>query len=284
MIPQSFDYAAPTSLKDALERIAGGGKPLAGGMSLIPMMKLRLAAPEVLVDIGRITELHYIREEGSQLHIGGTTTHYEIESSQLVRSRCPLLAETARHIGDMQVRNLGTIGGSAAHADPAADYPATLMALEVEFRVASARGERRIGVEEFFVDTFTTALGADEIILEVIVPTEPPSTGTSYQKVVQPASGFAIVGAAARIRKSSGKVAWARLGLTGLGPKAYRAKKAEQLIEGTAGVPADIDKAAAVVADGVEASSDIHASAEYRKHLARIYSARAMAAAISSAS
>jgi carbon-monoxide dehydrogenase medium subunit len=284
MIPQSFDYAAPANLKDALAQIAGGGKPFAGGMSLIPMMKLRLATPERLVDIGRIPELSYIREDGGKLRIGATTTHYEIESSKLVRSRCPLLAETASRIGDVQVRNMGTIGGSAAHADPAADYPGALMALEAEFRVASARTERVIGVEEFFVDTFTTALGGDEIVLEVIVPAEAPSTGTSYQKVLQPASGFAIVGVAARARKSAGKVAFARIGITGLGSKAFRARNVEKLLEGTAGASGDINKAASVVADGVEPSSDIHASAEYRKHLARIYTARAIGAAISAAS
>jgi len=284
MIPQSFDYAAPTNLKDALGRIASGGKPFAGGMSLIPMMKLRLAAPEMLVDISRIPELSYIREEGGKLRIGATTTHYKIETSKVVRSRCPLLAETASHIGDVQVRNMGTIGGSVAHADPAADYPGALMALEAEFRVASARAERLIGVEEFFVDTFTTALSGDEIVLEVMVPAEAPSTGTSYQKVLQPASGFAIVGVAARIRKSANKVAFARLGITGLGSKAFRARNVEKLLEGTAGASGDITKAASVVADGVEASSDIHASAEYRKHLARVYTARAIGAAISAAS
>jgi aerobic carbon-monoxide dehydrogenase medium subunit len=284
MIPQSFDYAAPHNLKDALVRIAGGGKPFAGGMSLIPMMKLRLAAPDVLVDISRIPELNYIREDGGKLRIGATTTHYEIESSRLIRSRCPLLAETAGQIGDVQVRNMGTIGGSAAHADPAADYPAALVALEAEFRVASAHGERVIGVEEFFVDTFTTGLGADEIVLEVTVPMEEPSMGTSYQKMVQPASGFAIVGVAARARKSGGRIALTRIGVTALGPKAFRSKNVEELLEGTAGTSSDIHKAASMVAEGVEASSDMHASAEYRKHLARVYTARAITAALSSAS
>jgi carbon-monoxide dehydrogenase medium subunit len=284
MIPQSFEYAVPTDLKDALGRIAGGGKPLAGGMSLIPMMKLRLAGPALLVDLGRIPELNYIREDGGKLHIGATTTHYEIESSRSIRMRCPLLAETASHIGDVQVRNMGTIGGSAAHADPAADYPGALMALEADFLLASARGERIISVEEFFVDTFTTALAADEIIREVIVPVEAPWVGTSYRKMVQPASGFAIVGVAARISKFGGKVAFVRVGLTGLGPKAFRARKVERLLEGTAATSPDIDSAAFVVAEGVEPSSDINASAEYRRHLARIYTARAVAAALSRAS
>lgn len=284
MIPQNFDYVAPNDLKDALSRIASGGKPFAGGMSLIPMMKLRLAAPEMLVDITRIPGLNYIREDGKTIRIGATTTHYEIESSPLLRSRCPLLAQTASHIGDVQVRNMGTIGGSSAHADPAADYPAALMAIEAEFRLASPRGERVIGVEEFFVDTFTTALGPDEIILEITVPAEESGTGTSYEKVVQPASGFAIVGVAARVRKSGGKILFARIGVTGLGPKAFSAENVEQLLEGSAGTPADIERAASVVADGVDANSDMHASAEYRKHLARIHAARAIAAALSSIS
>jgi len=284
MIPQSFDYAAPTDLRDALGRIAGGGKALAGGMSRIPMMKLRLAAPDLLVDLGRIPELNYIREDSGKLRIGATAKHYEIESSRLVRSRCLLLAETASHIGDVQVRNMGTIGGSAAHADPAADYPAALMALEAEFLVASARGERVVSVEDFFVDTFTTALAAEEIIREVIVPVEDPAAGTSYQKMLQPASGFAIVGIGARIHKSDGKITFARIGVTGLGPKAFRARNVERLLEGTSAASPDINRAASVVAEGVEASSDMHASAEYRKHLARIYAARAIAAALSRAS
>lgn len=280
MIPQSFDYAAPADLKDALARIAGGGKPLAGGMSLIPMMKLRLAAPDLLVDIGHLPELNYIREDGRKLHIGATTTHYAVESSHLLRSRCPLLAETAGRIGDVQVRNMGTIGGSAAHADPAADYPAALMALEAEFVLTSARGERILSAEKFFVDTFTTALGAGEIIRELVVPVE-ETAGTSYQKMLQPASGFAIVGVAARLRKSGGKITFARIGVTGLGGKAFRARNVEKLLEGTAAHSSDIDRAASVVAEGVEASSDIHASAEYRKHLAGIYTARAIAVALS---
>jgi carbon-monoxide dehydrogenase medium subunit len=179
---------------------------------------------------------------------------------------------------------MGTIGGSAAHADPAADYPAALLALEAEFLLASARGERIISAEEFFVDTFTTVLRTDEIIRELIVPAEEPAMGTSYQKMLQPASGFAIVGVAARLRKSGGKIALARIGVTGLGPKAFRARNVEKLLEGTAATSPDIDRAASVVAEGIEASSDIHASAAYRSHLARIYAGRAIAVALSRAS
>src|ERR1041385_3978614 len=198
MIPQTFEYSAPKTLDEGLRRGRQGGEARAGGMSLIPMMKLRLAAPEQLVDIGRIKELNYIREEGGTLRLGAATTHYDVESSALVRSKCPLLAETAAAIGDVQVRNMGTIGGSIAHNDPSADYPAALQALEAKVVLKGAKSERTVSVADFFVDTFTTALEPGEIIREVIVPVEDSGTGTSYQKVAQPASGFAIVGIAVR--------------------------------------------------------------------------------------
>jgi carbon-monoxide dehydrogenase medium subunit len=282
MIAQNFDYSAPATLKEALAMLAGDDvKALAGGMSLIPAMKLRLATPATLVDIGRIAELNYIREDGGNLRIGATTTHYQVESSALVRSKCPLLAEAAAHIGDIQVRNMGTIGGSVAHADPAADYPASLLALEAKVGLSSAKGQREIPIAEFFVDTFTTALETGEIVRELIVPVEDQSTGTSYQKMVQPASGFAIVGIAARIRKSGGKIAMARIGVTGLSGKPYRATNVEKALEGTAGAATDLQKAAAVIAEGVDANSDLHASAHYRAHMARIYATRALAAALS---
>jgi carbon-monoxide dehydrogenase medium subunit len=282
MIAQNFEYSAPASLKDALGLLAGDDvKVLAGGMSLIPLMKLRLATPGQLVDIGRIPDLNYIREDKDTLRIGATTTHYQIESSATVRSRCPLLAEAADHIGDIQVRNMGTIGGSIAHADPAADYPASLLALETRVALVTAKGQREIPIADFFVDTFTTALEPGEIIREVIVPVEEQSVGTSYQKMLQPASGFAIVGVAARIRKSGGKVTMARVGVTGLSGKPFRAIGVEKALEGTAGSAADVQRSAASVADGVDANSDLHASADYRKHLARVYTMRALTVALS---
>jgi carbon-monoxide dehydrogenase medium subunit len=282
MIAQNFEYSAPANLKEALGLLAGeNAKVLAGGMSLIPLMKLRLAAPEQLVDIGRIPELNYIREDGGKLRIGATSTHYQVESSPVIRARCPLLAEAASFIGDIQVRNQGTLGGSIAHADPAADYPASLLALEAKVVLASAKGQRELPIAEFFVDTFTTALEPGEIVKELIVPVEDQSTGTSYHKMLQPASGFAIVGVAARIRKSGGKIAQARVGVTGLSGKPYRAAGVEKALEGTTGSTSDIQKAAAVVADGVDANSDLFASAQYRAHLARIYATRALTVAIS---
>jgi carbon-monoxide dehydrogenase medium subunit len=281
MIPRTFEYTAPKSLQEALGLLAEGGKPLSGGMSLIPMMKLRLAAPEHLVDLGRIKDLNYIREQGGALHIGATTTHYEIESSPLVRAKCPLLAETAAHIGDVQVRNRGTIGGSVAHADPSADYPAALQALEAKVVLKGAKSERTVLVADFLVDTFTTTIEPGEIVSEIVVPLEDAGTGTRYQKVLQPASGFAIVGIAVRIRKAGGKIAMARIGVTGLSNCSYRATAVEQALEGKAGSAGEIQNAAALVAEGVDANSDLHGSAEYRKHLAVVHTARAILSALS---
>ena len=288
MIAQKFSYTAAKSLEEALPLLASGAKPLAGGMSLIPMMKLRLATPEHLVDLGRLKELNYIRAVDSALHIGATTTHAEIESSSLLRRQCPLLAETAAAIGDVQVRNMGTIGGSVAHADPAADYPAALQALEAKMVLTGTKGERIISAADFFVDAFTTSLEPSEIIREVIVPAEASGTGTSYQKMPQPASGFAIVGVAARVARSGGKISFVRIGVTGLANCSYRAIAAEKALEGKAGSPAEIDAAAALVVEvsngkDVDANSDLHASAEYRRHLAVVHAARALKEALARA-
>ena len=283
MIPQAFDYSAPKTLEEALGLLASGAKPLAGGMSLIPMMKLRLAAPEHLVDLGRVKELSYIREEGGALHIGATTTHHAIETSALIRSQCPLLSETASNVGDPQVRNRGTVGGSVAHADPSADYPAALQALEARVVLRGATTERILSIDEFFVDTFTTALEPGEMIREVLVPVDTQGTGTCYDKVVQSASGFAIVGIAVRLRRAGGNIAMARIGVTGLSNRAFRAAHAEKALEGRAGSPAEIQAVAALVAHGVEANSDLHASAEYRTHLAAIHAARALTIALARA-
>jgi carbon-monoxide dehydrogenase medium subunit len=281
MIAQKFEYTAPKSLDEALHLLSSGAKPLAGGMSLIPMMKLRLAAPEHLVDLRALKDLNYIREAGGQLHIGATTSHYEIESSGLLRQKCPLLTETAASIGDVQVRNMGTIGGSVAHADPAADYPAALEALEAKFVLQGAKAERTLSAADFFVEAFTTALEPGEILREVIVPIDDARTGTSYQKMVQPASGFAIVGVATRVRQNAGKVSFVRIGVTGLSNHAYRATAAEKALEGKPAAPNDIQNAAALVAQGIDANSDLHASADYRKHLAVVHAARALKTAIS---
>lgn len=281
MIPQEFEYSAPNNLNEALALLSGGNaKVLAGGMSLIPLMKLRLATPEHVVDLGRVADLKSVREDAGTIRIGATVTHYEIESSPLIRAKCPLLAEAASNIGDVQVRNMGTIGGSIAHADPAADYPASLLALEAQVRIVSAKGERTAPIDQFLVDALSTALEPGEIVREVIVPVEAAGTGVSYQKMVQPASGFAIVGAAVRVRKSGGKLTFVRVGITGLAAKAFRAAGVEKLLEGTAGSATDVQKAANVVADGVDANSDLSASAAYRRQMAKVYTARAITQAL----
>jgi len=245
------------------------------------MMKLRLAAPEHLVDLRALKDLNYIREQGGQLHIGATASHYDVESSALLRQKCPLLTETAAAIGDVQVRNMGTIGGSVAHADPAADYPAALQALEAKFVLKGAKSERTVSAADFFVDAFTTALEPGEILREVVVPIDDARTGTSYQKMVQPASGFAIVGVAARVRVNAGKISFVRVGVTGLSNRAYRAAAAEKALEGKTSSPNDIQAAAALVVQGVDANSDLHASADYRRHLAVVHAARALKTALS---
>jgi aerobic carbon-monoxide dehydrogenase medium subunit len=282
MIAQEFEYIRPNSLAEALQLLQdGSAKVLAGGMSLIPLMKLRLAAPDRVVDIGRLAELNYIREEGGSIHIGAGVTHEQIASAPQLRSRCPLLAETAARIGDPQVRNRGTIGGSVAHADPAADYPAALYALDTQVVVTGTGGDRTLSLDDFLIDTFTTALEPGEIVREIIVPVESQSAGYNYQKVLQPASGFALVGIAVRLVKEGGNISMVRVGVTGLAPKPFRAGNVEAALQGKAGTAEDLQHASALIAEDVDANRDIHASANYRKHLARVYCMRAFAVASS---
>ena len=281
MIAQAFEYSRPATLAEALELLSDeSSKPLAGGMSLIPMMKLRLAAPGRLIDLSRIPGLDTIAESGGRIRIGALATHYGVESSALIRAKCPLLAETAGCIGDVQVRNSGTVGGSVAHADPSSDYPAALLALEATVHLVGRGGRRSLPYVEFLLDTFTTALEPGELVEAIDVPVDDKTTGSAYQKLVQPASGFAIVGVAARITVTSGVVTGARIGVTGLGGKAYRAGNVESsLLAGN-----DAARAASVVSDGIEANSDLHASANYRSQMAKVYCARAIATASSRAS
>lgn len=281
MIPQEFDYIAPQTLQEALDLIGDGErKILAGGMSLIPLMKLRLAQPERVVDLGRVPGLDQITEQGGMVHIGAMATHHQIETSPVIRARCPLLSETASHIGDVQVRNMGTLGGSLAHADPAADYPAALMALEAQVRLVSAHSDRTVPAADFFQDAFTTAIEPGEIVLEIQAAVEDSSEGYRYEKVSHPASGFAVVGVAARVKKAGDRITMARIAVTGMGPHAFRALEAERLLEAGAGIA----EATVEVGAGQDANSDLYASADYRRHLARVHAARALAVALSRAS
>ena len=287
MIPAQFEYVAPKTLEDALrlvERHGDEAKILAGGHSLLPLMKLRLAQPRYVIDIGRLRNMNYIREENGQIAIGALTTHAEIESSTLLRSKCPLLAETAAVIGDAQVRNRGTLGGSLAHADPAADYPAAALALDVEIVAASTAGTRTIPVAEFFVDMLTTTLRPGEILSQVRVAPLAPQTGTAYEKLHQPASGFAIVGVAARLTLGNdGTIEEAAIGVTGLGPKAFRAAGAEKILRGKKASEKLFAEAARYTAQGIEPLSDLHASADYRREMAAVYTRRALERALTRA-
>jgi carbon-monoxide dehydrogenase medium subunit len=275
MIAANFDYESPRTLSEALNLLASreDAKVLAGGHSLLPAMKLRLATPALLVDIGRIPDLNYIREMGDRVSIGAMTTHAEVVSSPVLQKHSPLLPKAASQIGDTQVRNCGTLGGSLAQAHPAADYPAAVLALDAEIVATSQDGERVIKAHEFFTGMFGTSLRPDEIITEVRVP-KTGGQGVAYKKHHHPASGFAVVGVAVRLTASSGKIDTVAVGITGVSHTAYRAAAVEN---GLRGKPfRSIADAALHVADDVEVLGDYYASAEYRKHLATVLTRRAI--------
>jgi carbon-monoxide dehydrogenase medium subunit len=279
MIAAAFEYTRPSTLDEALGLLSEYGedaKVLAGGHSLIPAMKLRLSHPRVLVDIGRIGDLRSIDERDGKITIGALTTHYEIESSGLLERSCPLLPEVAGKIGDVQVRNKGTIGGSCVHADPGADWPAAMLALDAEFEIAGSGGNRTVGANEFFVDMLTSAVKPDEILKLIHMPVTEKTT--AYVKFAQKASGFAIAGVAAIVDKARKEIA---LAVTGVAPKAYRAAGVESSLRGLELSAAAIAAAAQRAAEGVDPLSDIHASAEFRTHLARVLAKRALELAVS---
>lgn len=276
MFPANFDYVRPSTVEEAVKLLAKHGddaKVLAGGHSLIPAMKLRLARPKVVVDIGRIANLSYIREAGGAIAIGAMTTHADVEASKTLRDTSPLLAETAAHIGDVQVRNKGTIGGSLVHADPAGDWPAAILALDAEIELAGPRGRRTVKADGFFVDLLQTATAADEVLVEIRVPMT--SAKVAYEKTEQKASGFAIAGVAVVVDPDGVRVA-----VTGVGAKAYRARSVERALAGQAAPSSEaIARAASHAGHGIEALGDIHASSEFRLHLAEVNTARALARA-----
>ncbi len=283
MIPAAFDYYRPGNLDEALQLLAQHpeAKLLAGGHSLLPMMKLRLTVPSALIDLGKVPGLSGIREEGDRIAIGAMTTHTEIEHSELLARRARLLAETAAEIGDVQVRNCGTLGGAAAHGDPAADYPAALLALEAEFVLTGRNGTRTVAAKDFFVGMLTTALAAGEILTEIRFAADARRTGSAYRKLHQPASGFAIVGVAARVQLDGrGSCEAASVGVTGVDSKAYRATAVEQVLAGKKLDAKTIAQAAAKAAEGIEPLSDLHASARYRAAMAEVFTRRALTEAV----
>jgi carbon-monoxide dehydrogenase medium subunit len=287
MIPNNFEYFAPTRIDEALSLLAQHGddcKILSGGHSLIPVLKLRLATPAAVVDIGKIAELKTIKIENGVVRIGANATHAAIAASAEIKQHCPLLAETAAQIGDQQVRNRGTIGGSLTHADPAADWPAAMLALNAEIVARSSKGERAIKASDFFVDMLTSAVEPGEIVTEVRVPVPAQPKSSAYLKVAQSASGFALVGVAAQLKLNNGKCEEVSIGVTGLAPRAFRAAAVESALRGKALDEAAIKAAAAQAdADASDALEDIHASGEYRRHLAKVYAQRAVQAALSRA-
>ena len=286
MIPTSFDYVIAKNLDDALSLLAkhkDDARLLAGGHSLLPAMKLRIAQPKVLIDISRIKDLNYIREEGGQVRIGAMTTHFQIETSDLLRRVCPLLPETATNLGDMQVRNKGTMGGSIAHADPAADWPAAVIALGAEMVAVGPKGERVIKSDDFFVQLFTSALQPGEILREIRFTPPKGKFGQAYMKFRHPASGFAVVGVAVSLTAEGSKCGACGVGVTGLSGKAFRAGGVERALKGASLDDKSLAAAASHVADGVDANSDLFASGEYRKHLAQVYARRALETAASRA-
>lgn len=279
MIPAAFDYVRPASVDEALRVLAsnGGAKVLAGGQSLLPLLKMRVAAAEKLVDIGRLSELKGVRPspDGS-LEIGALTTYAEL----IPQTRLPWIREALEGIGDIQVRNRGTVGGALAHADPASDLPAIAIAVDGEIVLRSSGGTRTVPASEFFVGPFQTAARPDEILVALRRGPLPDGAGGAYCNLEQPASGYSIVGVAAVIARSGGSISHARIGITGVGEVAYRATAVEQALMGSDGSPAAIEAAAAHATDGVTVNSDIHADGEYRTAMAAVYSRRAIEGAL----
>jgi len=282
MYPAQFEYHKASTVKEALDLLGkykDDAKLLAGGHSLLPAMKLRLAQPKHLIDIGKVAALSGVKEEGGTLVVGALTTHHAIETSAVLKSKCPLLPEVAGHIGDPMVRNMGTIGGSLAHADPAADYPAAIIALNAEMVAEGPKGKRIIKADDFFKGLLTTALGDDEILTEIRIPAGSAGVKSAYAKFPHPASRFAVVGVAAVLTMDAGKISKASIGITGAGTKAVRAKGVEAAIAGKAADAASIQAAAEKGADGVDVQADLQGSEEYKKHLLKVFSKRAIEAA-----
>ncbi|MSP13870.1 MAG: xanthine dehydrogenase family protein subunit M [Chloroflexi bacterium] len=280
MIPESFEYFRAHSVQEAVSLLNQHGdnaKILAGGHSLIPLMKLRLATPKVLIDIGKIPGLAGVKRQGNELVIGALTTYYMLETSPDIKSGCQVIADASSIIGDMQVRNKGTIGGSLSHADPASDMPAVVLALGATLKAVSSGGERTINIDNFFVDLLATTLKSNEVLTEIRVPVLSKGTGAAYSKYPHPASRYAVVGVAAMVAvDGSGTCTSARIGVTGASAYAYRATKTEQGLTGKSLDQATIQAAAEHAADNVDMLSDLTASEEYRAHLVSVMARRAI--------
>lgn len=283
MIPAAFDYVRAGSVEEAvgaLQQHGDDAKLLAGGHSLLPLMKLRLAVPEVLVDVGRVDSLKGVSDAGDRLAIGAGTTHHDVVNDPLVREHCAVVSDVTATVGDAQVRHRGTIGGSLAHGDPASDLPALMLALDATLVAQGPRGRREIPAAEFFVDYLQTALAPDEVLVEVRVPKLGSGWGHHYEKFNLVAQAWAVVGAVALVQRANGAIGSARIGLVNVGPTPVRASAVESALTGVEPSGDAVAAAADNAAEGISPSSDVHASAEFRTHLARILTKRAVSAAI----
>ncbi|MBK5216678.1 MAG: xanthine dehydrogenase family protein subunit M [Propionibacteriales bacterium] len=281
MIPVAFDYQSPSSIEEALALLTEAGdegKIMAGGQSLIPVLKLRLAAPEMVIDLGKIDSLRGISEDGDALVIGAMTPHHEVAGNPLVAQHAALIAKATQTVADPQVRHRGTFGGALVHADPAGDLPAPALALDAGFVIVGPGGSRTVPASDFFVDLFTTAVGEDEILTQVRIPKK-TGWGTDYQKFTRVKQQWSIVGVAAAIRVEDGKIAEARIGLTNMGSVPIRATTVEQALVGCALEEGAIAQATASAGDGTDPPSDINGDADYRRHLASVLTKRAVLAA-----
>jgi aerobic carbon-monoxide dehydrogenase medium subunit len=282
VIPASFEYARPTTVDEALQAIADGGddvKIMAGGQSLIPVMRLRLAAPETVVDLSRVAELRGVRDDGDAIVIGAMATHHDVMTDPLVLQYAPLIAEATETVADRQVRARGTFGGALAHADPAGDLPAVALALDAEFVIVGPEGRRTVPASDFFVDYLTTALEEGELLVEIRVPKLAGEWGMRYEKFNRVAQAWSIVAVAAVVRRENGHIAEARIGLTNMGSTPLRASAVEAALAGADASPETIAAAARSAAEGTSPSSDLNGQADYREHLAQVLTRRAVTAA-----
>ena len=282
MSPAAFASARPTTMDEALQAVASGGedvKIMAGGQSLIPVMRLRLAAPETVVDLTRVAELRGVREEENAIVIGAMTTHSDVLSDPLIGRYAPLIAEATETVADRQVRHRGTFGGALAHADPAGDLPAVALALDAEFVIAGLEGRRTVPAAEFFVDYLTTALEEGELLVEIRVPKLRGTWGMHYEKFNRVAQAWSIVAVAALVRREEGRIAEARVGLTNMGPTPLRARGVEAALVDVDATREAVAAAAEHAAEGTSPSSDLNGQADYREHLARVLTRRAVTVA-----
>jgi carbon-monoxide dehydrogenase medium subunit len=280
MIPQSFEYFRPQSISEAialLQEHGEGAKILSGGQSLIPMMKIRLARPECIIDINRLADLHYVKEEAGFLKIGGLTREADLETSDLIRSKYPIILDTAASIADPQVRNMATVGGNLAHGDPANDHPATMLALEAEIVAVGQHGERIIPIKDFFLSVFTTALVHGEILTEIRIPIPPAGSGGAYFKFERKVGDFATAGVAAQVTvDGAGACQRAGIGLTNVGATPIKATRAEGFLVGKTVNKQQIDQAAQLAAEQAQPSSDLRGPAEYKVSMVRELTKRAL--------